>query len=103
METAPLVVPTFDMAYLSLSSKSNFLLCCGGGGSANSGVLNQIQIVPVPSTGKTLGPLFSFGTDSKDEKQLCSGICCGIINVGVKNIFSVSLSYVFLRIFLLWQ
>ncbi len=74
-----LVVPSFDLAWFEFKSLQ-YLLSPGGGGSAKSGVQNQIQILPISLDVGSI-TVNSYLSDADLSSKLCSGTCCGVINV----------------------
>jgi hypothetical protein len=78
-EICRLNIPTFDLVWCNFRS-DNFVLLSGGGGSARSGVKNQVLFAKSISN-KKYSFLNGYLTDSEGKSSLCSGLCCGLVEV----------------------
>jgi hypothetical protein len=70
--------PAFDLCFAS-SDGDNYILIAGGGGSAKSGIKNQIILVKCVDEKVQFLP--SFETNKDDKSILCSALSFGIIKV----------------------
>ncbi len=79
-----LKVPAFDLCYLDpIGNHSGYVVFACGGGSAKTGVKNQLVFARETSIGK-FECVDSFETDSPERSVLCSGVCSGVIHVCAK-------------------
>lgn len=76
-----LTAPSFDLCWLTFPDDESFLLMPGGGGSAKSGIINQIQIARLGKSCilETLPPFKTDGSDGKSN--LCNCIGSGTLQV----------------------
>ena len=75
-------IPTFDMTWVQISPEHRFIVLPGGGGSAKSGVKNQLLIAKYNLAGE-YEFLDGFMTDLPSRSLLCSGVATGIIQTHV--------------------
>lgn len=70
-----LKIPAFDLTWHVVEDES-IAFIPGGGGSAKSGVKNQIQFGQI---GPDYNMIYmaSFETDTETQNKLCSGVSCG--------------------------
>lgn len=81
INTTRLRVPTFDLVWLEDDLEGiSYLLAPGGGGSARSGVRNQVQIIR-RSSKYGFDLIGGIETDTEGRNFLCSGVSSGEILV----------------------
>jgi len=78
-------VPTFDLSWLVFpSAGESFVLLAGGGGSAKSGVRNQIQIAGKGGKGALhFDVVDHVETDTAEKSSLCSALVTGDLHDSV--------------------
>lgn len=74
-----LKIPTFDLAWVKYSDIA-FVLMSGGGGSAKSGVKNQV-LVQRHGGGHKFELVNGYFTDEGSRLGLCSGVAVGYLKV----------------------
>jgi hypothetical protein len=93
-----LKVPAFDLTFYEFYHHEQpevFILMPGGGGSAKSGIKNQIMIAKCEypgESGEELKLCEGFLTDTEDLSALCTGISYGTIEVFFELLF-ISVTY----------
>lgn len=79
-------VPTFDLLWHDClpEAEENYLLLPGGGGSAKTGVKNQIIVAEYKGGSKdNVNLRTSCFTDTETRSTLCSGISTGSVKVNL--------------------
>ncbi len=78
-------VPTFDLCFIQLTENgpASHVIFAGGGGSAKTGVKNQLVVAKRNYADGRFQCIQFFETDSKERSVLCSGVYSGFINVSI--------------------
>lgn len=81
-EYTRLRVPAFDLTWIQLlpDTEPSHVVLAGGGGSAKSGVKNQLVVMQQDSVSGSFLNTQSLETDTPTKSVLCSGVASGFLN-----------------------